>query len=123
MVLEQVSHPAKRQCPVAKASNKIVELLSEHWAIFAPGCECQHWVRIELTADDLSHIDLTSTTFQPFFLNFAKVHILATKFFLQQVNIFLSIDLITDSFIKGCGMKVGPLQVTLPMWSRWSAAS
>ncbi|KAJ6607513.1 hypothetical protein B0H10DRAFT_2071628 [Mycena sp. CBHHK59/15] len=32
------SRPPTRRCPIAKASNEIVELLSEHWAIFAPGC-------------------------------------------------------------------------------------
>lgn len=38
VVLEQTSRPEERRCPIAKASNEIVELLSEHWAIFAPGC-------------------------------------------------------------------------------------
>ena len=38
VVLEQVSRPVERRCPVAKASNEVVELLAEHWAIFAPGC-------------------------------------------------------------------------------------
>jgi hypothetical protein len=38
VVLEQVSRPEERRCPIAKASNEIVEILSEHWAIFAPGC-------------------------------------------------------------------------------------
>jgi engulfment/cell motility protein 1 len=38
VVLEQISRPEERRCPIAKASNEIVELLSEHWAIFAPGC-------------------------------------------------------------------------------------
>jgi len=64
MVLEQLSRPAERRCPIARASNEIVELLSEHWAIFAPGYS-------------------TSTTFQPFFLNFLKVHALALNFFLR----------------------------------------
>ncbi|KAF8517883.1 ELMO/CED-12 family-domain-containing protein [Hysterangium stoloniferum] len=67
VVLEQISRPVERRCPVAKASNEVVELLAEHWAIFAPGYS-------------------TSTTFQPFFLNFAKVHTLATKFFLRMWN-------------------------------------
>ncbi|KAF5387336.1 hypothetical protein D9757_005795 [Collybiopsis confluens] len=64
VVLEQLSRPAERRCPIARASNEVVELLSEHWAIFAPGYS-------------------TSTTFQPFFLDFFKVHALATSFFLR----------------------------------------
>jgi len=64
VILEQLSRPAERRCPIAKASNEVVELLSEHWAIFAPGYS-------------------TSTTFQPFFLEFYKVHALATNFFLR----------------------------------------
>lgn len=38
VVLEQLSRPPERRCPIARASNEIVELLSEHWAIFAPAC-------------------------------------------------------------------------------------
>ena len=38
VVTEQISRPPERRCPIARASNEIVELLSEHWAIFAPGC-------------------------------------------------------------------------------------
>lgn len=38
LVLEQSSRPAEKRCPIGKASNEVVELLSEHWAIFAPGC-------------------------------------------------------------------------------------
>lgn len=64
VVLEQLSRSEERRCPIAKASNEVVELLSEHWAIFAPGYS-------------------TSTTFQPFFLDFYKVHALATHFFLR----------------------------------------
>jgi engulfment/cell motility protein 1 len=64
VVLEQLSRPEERRCPIAKASNEIVELLSEHWAIFAPAYS-------------------TPTTFQPFFLNFYKVHTLAMHFFLR----------------------------------------
>ncbi|KAF8825772.1 hypothetical protein HHX47_DHR6000422 [Lentinula edodes] len=64
VVLEQLSRPVERQCPIAKASNEVVELLSEHWAIFAPGYS-------------------TSTTFQPLFLDFYKVHALATNFFIR----------------------------------------
>lgn len=64
IILEQLSRPPARRCPVAKASNEVVDLLSEHWAIFAPGYS-------------------TSTTFQPFFLDFYKVHSLATHFFIR----------------------------------------
>ncbi|KAG9313017.1 ELMO/CED-12 family-domain-containing protein [Chiua virens] len=64
VVLEQLSRPEERRCPIARASNEVVELLSEHWAIFAPAYS-------------------TPTTFQPFFLNFYKVHTLAMHFFLR----------------------------------------
>ncbi|KAI0078722.1 hypothetical protein K474DRAFT_1641153 [Panus rudis PR-1116 ss-1] len=67
VVQEQLSRPEERRCPIAKASNEVVDLLSEHWAIFGPGYS-------------------TSTTFQPFFLNFEKVHGLATQFFLRMWN-------------------------------------
>lgn len=67
VVLEQLNRPAERRCPVAKASNEVVELLCEHWEIFAPGYS-------------------TSTSFQPFFLNFYKVHVLATQFILRMWN-------------------------------------
>lgn len=39
IVLEQISRPEERRCPIARMSNEIVEILSEHWAIFAPGCK------------------------------------------------------------------------------------
>ncbi|KAF7308573.1 ELMO domain-containing protein [Mycena chlorophos] len=64
IIQEQLSRPLARRCPVAKASNEVVEMLSEHWAIFAPGYS-------------------TSTTFQPFFLDFYRVHSLATRFFIR----------------------------------------
>lgn len=64
LVLEQLSRPEERRCPIAKASNEVVDLLAHHWAIFAPGYS-------------------TSTTFQPFFLDFYRVHSLATHFFLR----------------------------------------
>ncbi|OBZ74056.1 Engulfment and cell motility protein 3 [Grifola frondosa] len=67
VVQEQISRPEERRCPIAKASNEVADLLSEHWAIYAPGYS-------------------TSTTFQPFFLNFYKVHALATHFFLRMWN-------------------------------------
>ncbi|KAG6821202.1 hypothetical protein H0H93_004023 [Arthromyces matolae] len=64
LILEQLSRSPERRCSIAKASNEVVELLSDHWAIFAPGYS-------------------TSTAFQPFFLDFCKVHSLATRFFLR----------------------------------------
>ncbi|KAI5123515.1 hypothetical protein M0805_006675 [Coniferiporia weirii] len=67
VVLEQLNRSEERRCPVAKASNEVVELLCEHWEIFAPGYS-------------------TSTTFQPFFLNFHKVHVLTTQFILRMWN-------------------------------------
>jgi engulfment/cell motility protein 1 len=67
VVLEQLSRSEERRCPIARASNEIVELLSEHWVIFAPAFS-------------------TSTTFQPVFLNFHKVHALALHFFLRIWN-------------------------------------
>ncbi|GJJ11519.1 hypothetical protein Clacol_005752 [Clathrus columnatus] len=67
VVLEQVNRPIERRCPVVKASNEIVALLAEYWSIFAPGYS-------------------TSTEFQPFFLNFTKVHTLVLKFFLRMWN-------------------------------------
>ena len=38
VVQEQLSRPEERRCPIAKASNEVVDLLSEHWSIFGPGC-------------------------------------------------------------------------------------
>ncbi|EJD43836.1 hypothetical protein AURDEDRAFT_104563 [Auricularia subglabra TFB-10046 SS5] len=64
VVLEQVNRAPERRCAVARASNEVVEVLADHWSIFGLGYS-------------------TSTTFQPFFLNFAKVHILALRFFLR----------------------------------------
>ncbi|KAF8268798.1 ELMO/CED-12 family-domain-containing protein [Lactarius quietus] len=66
-VQEQNSRSRQRRCPVARASNEVVELLSEYWGVLAPGYA-------------------TSPVFQPFFLNFYKVHTLATNFFLQMWN-------------------------------------
>lgn len=42
LVLEHNSRAPDRRCPIAKASNEVVEILSEHWNIFAPGCTCHH---------------------------------------------------------------------------------
>ena len=39
VIFEQVRRPYERRCPVARASNEVVELLAEHWSIFAPGCK------------------------------------------------------------------------------------
>lgn len=39
VVQEQISRPEERRCPIGRTSNEIVELLCEHWNIFAPGCE------------------------------------------------------------------------------------
>ncbi|KAG9001483.1 hypothetical protein FRB94_006575 [Tulasnella sp. JGI-2019a] len=67
VVLEQLSRPAERRCPVAKASNEVVELLSDHYQIFSPGYS-------------------TSSSFYPYFLSFHRVHNLALKFFLRIWN-------------------------------------
>jgi engulfment/cell motility protein 1 len=64
-VLEQVSRPAERRCPLGKASNEVVELLAEHWAIYAGSAYA------------------AATAFQPFFLAFYRVHALALGFFLR----------------------------------------
>lgn len=64
IVLEQLSRPPERRCPVAKASNEIVELLSEHYRLFAPSYS-------------------SAPSFQPYFLSFHRVHNLALKFFLR----------------------------------------
>ncbi|KAJ3524471.1 hypothetical protein NMY22_g10982 [Coprinellus aureogranulatus] len=64
LMLEQLSRPAEKRCPIAKASSEVVELLLNHWAAFAPGYS-------------------TTTTFQPFFLEFQRVHSLATHFFVR----------------------------------------
>ncbi|KAI5999373.1 ELMO/CED-12 family-domain-containing protein [Pisolithus orientalis] len=66
VILEQLSRPEERRCPVAKASNEVVELLSQHWTIFAPA--------------------YSTSAFQPLFLNFQKVHCLALHFFLRMWN-------------------------------------
>ncbi|QRV88985.1 engulfment and cell motility-like protein [Ceratobasidium sp. AG-Ba] len=64
VILEQVSRPPNRRCPVIRASNEVVELLTEHWAIFGPGYS-------------------TSTSFLPFFLAFHRVHTIALQLFLR----------------------------------------
>jgi len=42
LVLAQLSRPEERRCPLGKASNEVVELLSVHWNIFAPGCSSKY---------------------------------------------------------------------------------
>jgi engulfment and cell motility protein 1 len=74
----------ERRCPIARSSNEVVELLSEHWAIFAPGCVLSNYGW--LSANKTVSVDSTSTTFQPFFLDFFKVHSLALQFFLRMWN-------------------------------------
>ncbi|CAE6401890.1 unnamed protein product [Rhizoctonia solani] len=64
VVLEQVSRPPNRRCPIIQASNEVVEILTEHWAIFGPGYS-------------------TSTSFLPFFLGFHRVHTVALQLFLR----------------------------------------
>lgn len=39
VIQEQLSRAPERRCPIVKASNEVVDLLSEHWAIFGPGCK------------------------------------------------------------------------------------
>ncbi|KAI0299316.1 ELMO/CED-12 family-domain-containing protein [Russula brevipes] len=78
VVQEQNSRPAQRRCPLARASNEVVELLSEYWGVLAPGCTFSTPMGFSRHA--------TSPVFQPFFLNFYKVHALATNFFLQMWN-------------------------------------
>lgn len=48
--MEQLSRPENRRCPIAKASNEVVELLGEHWAIFAPGCMDSYYTHVFLIA-------------------------------------------------------------------------
>ncbi|CAE6447089.1 unnamed protein product [Rhizoctonia solani] len=64
VILEQVSRPPSRRCPIIQASNEVVEILTEHWAIFGPGYS-------------------TSTSFLPFFLAFQRVHTIALRLFLR----------------------------------------
>jgi hypothetical protein len=61
VVLEQLSRDEERRCPIAKASNEVVELLSEHWAIFAPGCTfpcdiCWYIINIFIDRFHIHHI-------------------------------------------------------------------
>ena len=87
VVLEQLNRPPERRCPVARASNEVVELLCEHWEIFAPGCALVPFILLRHSLISV-FADSTSTSFQPFFLNFYKVHVLATHFILRYVFCF-----------------------------------
>lgn len=37
-MLEQLSRPVEKRCPIAKASNEVVELLLDHWHAFSGAC-------------------------------------------------------------------------------------
>ncbi|KAF7309761.1 ELMO domain-containing protein [Mycena indigotica] len=93
IIQEQLSRPLARRCPVARASNEVVEILSEHWAIFAPGYS-------------------TSTTFQPFFLDFYRVHSLATHFF---VRMWSESGASTDDFARVAALVRSQTKVSLRM--------
>ena len=58
VVQEQLSRPEERRCPIAKASNEVTDLLSEHWAIYAPGCAYQSFLFIAPVADTWDRLDL-----------------------------------------------------------------
>lgn len=81
VVLEQLSRPAERRCLVAKASNEVVELLSEHYQIFAPGCKQFAYPFGHSLTNEI--VDSTSSSFQPYFLWMHRVHNLALRFFLR----------------------------------------
>ncbi|KAG2011760.1 hypothetical protein CC2G_011842 [Coprinopsis cinerea AmutBmut pab1-1] len=91
LLLEQLSRPIEKRCPIARASNEVVELLSEHWAIFAPGYS-------------------TSTTFQPFFLDFQKVHSLATHFF---IRMWAESGAATEDFVRVVALVRSQVKVAL----------
>ncbi|OXG40065.1 hypothetical protein C359_03987 [Cryptococcus neoformans Bt120] len=66
LVMEQQAKPSERRCPIGKASAECVKLLCEHYKIsqFSTGHHAP-------------------TSFQPFLLNFPKLHHLVLKFFLR----------------------------------------
>ncbi|KIR28517.1 hypothetical protein I309_02441 [Cryptococcus deuterogattii LA55] len=66
LVMEQQAKPAERRCPIGKASAECVKLLCEHYKISQAGTG-HH----------------AATSFQPFLLNFPKLHDLVLKFFLR----------------------------------------
>lgn len=83
IVLEQLSRPPERRCPVAKASNEIVELLSEHYRLFAPSCMSFYALSSSFFLIQDHLLDSSAPSFQPYFLSFHRVHNLALKFFLR----------------------------------------
>ncbi|TXT13206.1 hypothetical protein VHUM_01607 [Vanrija humicola] len=64
VVLEQLARPVERRCPLGKASAECVKVLYEHYKIS------------QSAQRGASH-------FQPFMLNFPRVHSLVLKFFLR----------------------------------------
>nr|ODO03704.1 hypothetical protein L204_00040 [Cryptococcus depauperatus CBS 7855] len=64
LVIEQHAKSPERRCPIGKASGECVKLLCEHYKISQAG----HY---------------NSTAFQPFLLNFPRLHHLTLKFFLR----------------------------------------
>ncbi|WVO22443.1 uncharacterized protein IAS62_003773 [Cryptococcus decagattii] len=66
LVMEQQAKPVERRCPIGKASAECVKLLCEHYKISQAGTG-HH----------------AATSFQPFLLNFPKLHDLVLKFFLR----------------------------------------
>lgn len=63
IILEQINRPASRQCPWAKASLEVVEILSDHYDIQSGYSTC--------------------TRFQPCLLAFTRLHSLAVRFFIR----------------------------------------
>jgi engulfment/cell motility protein 1 len=64
-VREQAARAEERRCPLGPASNEVVELLAEHWAVYAGAAYA------------------APTAFQPLFLGFYRVHALALGFWLR----------------------------------------
>lgn len=52
VVLEQLNRQPQRRCPIALASNEVVELLADHWSVFSPGCESVVLVTLSLGDGD-----------------------------------------------------------------------
>jgi engulfment/cell motility protein 1 len=65
VVREQAARARARRCPLGPASNEVVELLAEHWAIYAGSAYA------------------AVTAFQPLFLSFPRVHACALAFWLR----------------------------------------
>ena len=85
MILEQLNRQSERRCPVAMASNEVVELLADHWSVYSAGRK-SYSSSSDILLMPLFSVDSTSTTYQPLFLTFNKVHHLATRFFLRCVT-------------------------------------